>query len=193
MSDAGERSIEDLAAAVQLAEGGEQFVCAVTDDRAAFEVVVAALRADWLDVAEVRVATNAAQLARVSDATAGTEAIWIALAPAQFAQIDPMRTALLPRGGVLLGCDGATHDRLRAEAPHFCSLVVPFARVVVGDAERALARDALLDRLRAHYAMDDETFVAKVEGGQIELEPDHALWLVLLGRGALVTAKHTGE
>jgi hypothetical protein len=40
------RSIEDLAAALRLAELGEQLVCAVTADRVAFEAVIEALRDD---------------------------------------------------------------------------------------------------------------------------------------------------
>lgn len=194
MSDAGERSIEDLAAAVQVAEGGEQFVCAITDDRAAFEAVVAALRADWLDVGEVRAVFEAKDIARKLPLQEGTEALWLDLRDEQYALVDPMRTAILPKGGVLLGCDERVHQRLRAEAPHVCSLIVPFARVVVDDAAREQARDALLERLRARYAIDDDTFVATVRAGKLALEPDHALWLVLLGHGELVAKEtHGGE
>jgi hypothetical protein len=184
------RSVEDLAAALRLAEVGEQLVCAVTADRVAFEAVIEALRDDWIDVTDARVATGAEQLARTSDGPA-TEAVWIELAPEQLSRIDPMRTALLPRGAVLLGCSEDTHNRLRAAAPHFCSLIVPFARVSVSDDAHGRARDTLLHKLREHYSMSDEELITKVRADALDLGPDHALWLVLIGHGALIRSEAT--
>jgi hypothetical protein len=139
-------------------------------------------------VTDARVATSAEQLARSSDGSA-IEAVWLELEPEQLSRIDPMRTALLPRGAVLLGCSEDTHNRLRAAAPHFCSLIVPFARVSVSDDAHGRARDALLGKLREHYAMSDEELVAKVSAHELSLGPDHALWLVLLGHGALIRSE----
>jgi hypothetical protein len=47
-------------------------------------------------------------------------------------------------------------------------------------------KERRLVALRAWSGLSDAEMLAAVERGEIRLEPEHAVWLVLLGRGDLL-------
>lgn len=177
-------SVEALSASVQLDDETPTIIAVVARDLATFEAIVSALRDDWLTIRPVRIATNARALAPRETRGPGADALWLddSTSDAELARIDPVRTALLPKGMALLGCSFSTHERLRRSAPHFCSLVTQFAEVSVDDRQRERVKEAVLQQLRERYAMTDEQVIAAAPS-ELATSPDFALWLVLLGHG----------
>jgi hypothetical protein len=101
--------------------------------------------------------------------------------------LDDARSRLQRQHAAVLAIPEPEISRLVTIAPHFVGWAGN--RVFLVEEDRFLdseAQEERLEALREHYGMSDEEFLAKVEHGRLSLEPDHAEWLVLLGRSELL-------
>jgi hypothetical protein len=78
-----------------------------------------------------------------------------------------------------------------SSAPNFWSWLdsTRYSMALEEDVLSDVAREARLDAIREHYAgvLDDDSVVSAAERGTAPGDPDIAEWLVLLGRGDLLT------
>lgn len=101
--------------------------------------------------------------------------------------LDDVRSMLQRSHAAVLAIPPSQLSRLVTVAPHFASWVGN--RVFAVQDDRFLqedAREERLEALREHYGWTDDEFLAKVQRGALEPEPEHAEWLVLLERSDLL-------
>lgn len=126
-------------------------------------------------------------LVKASHDHANVVVVFVALTPLQDLHLDEARSLLHRAHAAALVVPSPELARLLTVAPHFTSWVGN--RVFNVEEDRYLDSDARAERLAAlqqHYGMSDEQFVTAVAHGNLPLDPEHAEWLVLLGRSDLL-------
>lgn len=102
--------------------------------------------------------------------------------------LDKLRSALLrDEGCVVLLLPESALKRAMRSAPNLMSLLTAAWEIdekagTLSDKDRELR----LTELRRAYGLSDEELIAEVEQRSIHLDPEHAEWLVLIGRGDLL-------
>lgn len=102
--------------------------------------------------------------------------------------LDLLRSQLVRDEPVVLILSQRAFEHLMRAAPNLASLLGgavwaldPAAEVLTDD-----EKEQRLLALRAWSGLSDAEMLARVERGELPLEPEHAEWLVLLGRGDLL-------
>jgi hypothetical protein len=148
---------------------------------------------DEMDARRIEAEAGAADLTRQAR-DVGPAAVVIAgfenFSDAGWRHMDLLRSELVRDEPVVLVLSERSIDRLMRCAPNLASFLggavwrldSAAELLTEGDKERRLAT------LRAWSGLSDAEMVAGVERGDLPLEPEHAEWLVLLGRGDLLAA-----
>lgn len=126
-------------------------------------------------------------LVDVSRAHADLIAVFVCQLAIEALHLDDVRSMLQRSHAGVLVVPFAQLVRIASVAPHFASWVGN--RVFGVQEDRYLSDDARVARIGAlqkHFGTSDEEFVAAVERGTLTLEPEHAEWLVLIGREDLL-------
>jgi len=105
--------------------------------------------------------------------------------------LDLLRSQIVRDEPVVLVLSQRAFERLMRNAPNIASVLGgavwtldPTAEVLTED-----EKERRLRGLRAWSGLADAELVARVERGTLPLEPEHAEWLVLLGRGDLLAQR----
>jgi hypothetical protein len=104
--------------------------------------------------------------------------------------LDLLRSELVRDEPIVLVLSKRSIDRLMRCAPNLASFLGGAVWTLDSAAELLTEGDkeSRLATLRAWSGLSDAEMVARVERGDLPLEPEHAEWLVLLGRGDLLVA-----
>ena len=137
-------------------------------------------------VAMVPVSDGESLVAASHDHASGL-AIFYTAVPLEELHLDVVRSNLQRERAA--GLAGPPHQltRIASIAPHFTSWAGN--RVFLVEEDRFLDQKAIetrLNAIRTHYGMNDEEFLEMVQRRDLPLEPEHAEWLVLLGRSDLL-------
>lgn len=114
-------------------------------------------------------------------------AIFFTTARLEDLHLDSARSNLQRERAAVLAVRPHQLVRIASFAPHFTSWAGN--RVFTVEEDRFLDEDAIEARLvalRDHYGMNDDEFLARVASDELPAEPEHAEWLVLLGRSDLL-------
>jgi hypothetical protein len=106
----------------------------------------------------------------------------------EWRHLDLLRSQLVRDEQVVLVLSQPAFEGLMRNAPNVASLLG--GAVWTLDAEAEILTDEekeqRLAALRDRFALSDAEMIARVERGDLPLEPEHAEWLVLLDRGDLL-------
>ncbi len=119
--------------------------------------------------------------------TAAVLSVYHAKAMIESLDLDGVRSSLRRPHAAVLAVPADQLSRVPTVAPHFMSWAGNRLFMVADD--RFLdtaAREERLTALRGHYQVSDDEFLARVKQGSMGSEPEHAEWLVLLGRPDLL-------
>lgn len=180
----------ELAARVVLdGSTGSWFVVGVEDGESA-----AILGEEIESLAEESVAVLAVSdrdsLVAGSHEHAGGLAVFFTTARLEDLHLDAARSSLQRVRAAVLAIPPRELARVASIAPHFTSWAGN--RVFLVEEDRFLDEDAVEARLvalRNHYGMSDDELLTRVADEELPVEPEHAEWLVLLGRSDLLRSK----
>lgn len=177
----------ELASRIALdASTGSWFVVGVGDDEEA--QLLAEELETLIETAVPMVSVDGRDaLVRASCEHSNSAVVILARVPLENLHLDEARSLLQREHAAALVVPAPRLARLLAVAPHFTNWAGN--RVFVVEEDRYLdsgGKEERLAALRKHHEMSDEAFLAEVEHGRLLLEPEHAEWLVLLGRSDLL-------
>lgn len=108
----------------------------------------------------------------------------------EWRHLDMLRSQLVRDEPVVLVLSTRAFDRLMRNAPNLASVLGGAVSTLDPSADQLTSeeKEQRLQALRAWSGLSDHAMIARVERGDLPLEPEHAEWLVLLGRGDLLDA-----
>ncbi|MEZ4298387.1 MAG: hypothetical protein R3B70_25775 [Polyangiaceae bacterium] len=106
--------------------------------------------------------------------------------------LDELRSRLIRTGRTALVLSTASFERLVTCAPNLSSLI-PSAWHYLENPDRMSdeEKERRLIALREWSGMTDEEMLARREAGTLPPDPEHSLWLILLGRGDLLARERS--
>lgn len=102
--------------------------------------------------------------------------------------LDMLRSQLVRDEPVVLVLSKFAFERLMNDAPNIASLLGAAVSTLDPAADELTAdeKEQRLRALRAWSGLSDDEMIGRAERGELSLSPEHAEWLVLLGRGDLL-------